>query len=59
MTESRKVWLEPKLIVLVRSKPEEAVLMSCKAPSAATGPFMIEDSCSPPGWGGCVEIASS
>jgi hypothetical protein len=30
MTESKKAWVEPELIVLVRSKPEEAVLTGCK-----------------------------
>ena len=30
MTESKKAWVEPELIVLVRSKPEEAVLGTCK-----------------------------
>jgi hypothetical protein len=30
MTESKKAWVEPELIVLVRSKPEEAVLTACK-----------------------------
>jgi len=30
MTESKKAWVTPELIVLVRSKPEEAVLAACK-----------------------------
>ena len=30
MTESKKVWVEPELIVLVRHNPEEAVLANCK-----------------------------
>lgn len=30
MTERKKAWSEPELIVLVRSKPEEAVLDACK-----------------------------
>ncbi len=33
MTESKKSWVEPELIVLVRSKPEEAVLTACKISS--------------------------
>jgi len=37
MTESKKAWVEPELIVLVRSKPEEAVLGTCKG-VAYTGP---------------------
>ena len=34
MTESKKAWVEPELIVLVRSKPEEAVLTGCKVLTA-------------------------
>jgi len=30
MTESKKEWRKPELIVLVRGKPEEAVLSACK-----------------------------
>jgi hypothetical protein len=30
MTKSQKVWVKPELIILVRSKPEEAVLGACK-----------------------------
>jgi hypothetical protein len=29
-TETRKQWRKPALIVLVRRKPEEAVLVGCK-----------------------------
>jgi hypothetical protein len=31
MTESKKVWVEPELIVLVQNNSEEAVLVTCKA----------------------------
>lgn len=37
MTKSKKEWVTPELIVLVRSKPEEAVLAGCKR-SGAVGP---------------------
>jgi hypothetical protein len=30
MTKTGKEWKKPELIVLVRSKPEEAVLLACK-----------------------------
>jgi hypothetical protein len=30
-TETRKQWRKPALIVLVRRKPEEAVLVGCKS----------------------------
>ena len=29
MTLSKKAWVEPELIDLVRNKPEEAVLVGC------------------------------
>ncbi len=31
-------WEKPELIVLVRSKPEESVLLACEAQTASTGP---------------------
>jgi hypothetical protein len=31
MAESKKEWVTPELIVLTRSKPEEAVLSGCKS----------------------------
>jgi hypothetical protein len=34
----KKKWEKPKLIVLVRGKPEEAVLAGCKNPGAAVLP---------------------
>jgi len=37
MDENRKVWQKPELIVLVRSKPEEAVLGSCKRATSTWG----------------------
>jgi hypothetical protein len=37
MTESKKEWQKPELIVLVRSKPEEAVLAGCKGHSIGGG----------------------
>jgi len=38
MDENRKVWQKPELIVLVRSKPEEAVLLGCKFEDESGGP---------------------
>jgi hypothetical protein len=35
---TKKTWQKPELIVLVRSKPEEAVLLACKVPGNKTGP---------------------
>ena len=44
MTENKKEWSEPKLIVLVRSKPEEAVLEGCKA-SVGEGTGFADSGC--------------
>jgi hypothetical protein len=46
MTESKKAWVEPKLIVLVRSKPEEAVLLGCKVIGEPRGATFGWESCS-------------
>ena len=45
MTENKKEWSEPELIVLVRSKPEEAVLTVCKYWLASTGSDNVFSSC--------------
>jgi len=44
MAESKKVWVEPELIVLVRGKPEEAVLVTCKT-SGGGGPVPANNQC--------------
>jgi hypothetical protein len=31
MKEEKKEWVKPELIVLARTRPEEAVLLACKA----------------------------
>jgi hypothetical protein len=41
----KKTWIEPKLIVLVRSNPEEAVLIICKTISSAPGPTTSTSNC--------------
>ena len=45
MTESKKPWLEPELIVLVRNKPEEVVLSSCKLSGGGDGNNNDNDGC--------------
>jgi hypothetical protein len=37
-----KEWTKPELLVLVRNKPEEAVLTACKYWGAWTGPALSE-----------------
>ena len=36
MEKSKRVWVQPELIVIARSQPEEAVLESCKHDEFAT-----------------------
>jgi len=53
MTTEKSAWQRPELIVLVRSRPEEAVLAGCKIPSANSGPS--RHNCKEPtGPGNCV-----
>ena len=37
MTNTKKIWQRPEMTVLVRSNPEEAVLLTCKR-GGVTGP---------------------
>jgi hypothetical protein len=46
VTESKKEWVKPELIVLVRSKSEEAVLGACKGFDVSVGPNETATSCS-------------
>jgi hypothetical protein len=34
MEKKKKIWAEPKLTALVRRKPEEGILITCKSESA-------------------------
>jgi len=52
----KKTWQKPELIVLVRSNPEEAVLITCKNATAA-GP-LNKKKCNR-GPSGCSVIANS
>jgi hypothetical protein len=38
-----KTWQKPQLIVLVRSKPEEAILQACKG--VGSGPYDYDQGC--------------
>ena len=50
MAKENKVWEKPELIVLVRSKPEEAVLTGCKTEVGPLGQGPVGDfwQCSAP-----------
>ena len=45
MTESKKAWVEPELIVLVRNNPEEAVLTVCKTREIEGSGVFFHDLC--------------
>jgi hypothetical protein len=50
--EEKKQWSKPALVVLVRSKPEEAVLQACKTSGSGANGRDCEA-------GGCPSSASS
>ena len=41
----KKQWQKPQLVVLLRSKPEEAVLTACKTASLSAGPKNAQEGC--------------
>jgi len=45
MEVEKSAWRRPELTVLVRSRPEEAVLAACKLGGAQAGPFVNHSSC--------------
>lgn len=53
----KKAWINPELIVLVRSKPEEAVLGGCKG--AQAGPIGADGTCLNPLCNECDTTAAS
>lgn len=61
MTE-KKLWAEPELIVLVRNKPEEAVLTACKANLSGSGADANAGACGSAGQfcvAGCNDLPDS
>lgn len=53
MTDKKKSWIEPELIAIVRNKPEEAVLWTCKGSPATVTPNNYAGFCSDPAGPGC------
>ena len=43
--ERKKVWSKPKLVVLVRGRPEEVLTLNCKLNTAAVGPTATATHC--------------
>jgi len=58
MTENKKEWVTPELIVLVRSNPEEAVLSGCKD-SGLSGLHNTYFNCLETCIGACTSISAS
>jgi hypothetical protein len=59
VTTKMKAWKKPELVVLVRSRPEEAVLAACKASGGGAGAVGPNGSnCARPA-PGCVIVAAS
>jgi hypothetical protein len=49
--QAKKEWTKPELIVLVRSTPEEAVLLACKGTGAPVGNAATQSQC---WWASCT-----
>jgi hypothetical protein len=41
----KRPWFKPELIVLIRNKPEEAVLTGCKGDGSLTSSLFHNDGC--------------
>ena len=41
MTDTKKKWVKPELTVLLRSRPEEAVLVACKREGLGGDPGVL------------------
>jgi hypothetical protein len=55
----KKQWKQPELIVLVRGKPEEAVLTACKGNGDTIAPYTNEIDCVDDNCGNCSTRAAS
>ena len=60
-TKMKKSWCEPALIVLVRGKPEEAILSGCKFDASGVGAGSLQEGCNnaPSFCAGCNSITQS
>ncbi|MCU0236665.1 MAG: hypothetical protein MUC72_06215 [Acidobacteria bacterium] len=58
MTKKKK-WLRPRLIVMVRGRPEENVLLACKGSHLAGPQRPANHSCLHPAFGPCQSPAHS
>ncbi len=60
MNKKNKLWVQPELIVLVRKKPEEGILLTCKGLTKFGGLSPNENywGCGQP-WSSCTEMCSA
>ena len=56
---TRRAWSRPELIVLVRGKPEEAVLGACKAESLDTSYGAYQGGCNVTPCNSCASLIGS
>jgi hypothetical protein len=57
--KKRKEWLRPQVLVLRRSRPDEAVLLSCKGPNISGPGRPAPNACQHPAQGPCSGIGVS
>lgn len=55
----KKAWEKPKLVVLVRARPEEGVLTACKTTGGATSPNPSNIGCEKGNCTSCAAWAST
>ena len=59
MTDNKKKWVKPELIILVRSNPAEAVLHACKTPGPYVGAPAGEKNACMVECIGCMQVTPS
>ena len=52
----KKAWTAPALVVLVRNRPEEAVLTGCKTETSRGGVNSIDSACTTYEWEACFDL---
>ena len=57
MTDKKKSWVEPELIVIVRGSPQESVLAGCKD-AQGVGAYVSAVACSTTGGNCFLDVAS-
>ncbi len=56
MCADKKLWTDPALVVLVRNRPEEAVLSGCKTETSRGGVDSIDNACTTYEYFACYEL---